>query len=210
MKAFFFSFSLSLLLIFCKASALSGVAPCEARLRGRRGAQRLHQGKAPAGSGRLGTPSVGRGRSLRAELASPGRRRLPRAVLVRGGAGCRIEGRRPTGGKGCWPRTDQTGVLAQGEGDWVPDWGLGVRGPEKIQAWQGLGGGVSEGPESVPESRMGNTGQARRVRPGFRQGEFRGRLGLREGSRAEAGALMRTWPRGISSCTGRGWWPGGR
>lgn len=92
-------------------------------------------------------------------------------------------------GRAAGPGLTKRGVLAQGEGHWVPDWGLGVRGPEKIQAWQGLGGGVSEGPESVPESRMGNTGQARRVRPGFRQGEFRGRLGLREGSRAEAGAL---------------------
>lgn len=88
MKAFFFSCFLSLLLIFCKASALRGVAPCEARLRGRRGARRIHQGKAPAESGRPGTQSVGRGRSFRAELTSPGRRRLPGALLVRGEAGC--------------------------------------------------------------------------------------------------------------------------
>ena len=104
MKAFFFSFSPSLLLIFCKASALRGVALSEARLHGRRGAQRLHQGTAPAGSGRPGPPTVGRGRSHQAELASPGGGAFPEPVWSVERAGCWDRGTR-TGRRG--------GLLAQ-------------------------------------------------------------------------------------------------
>lgn len=164
MKAFFFLACFLLLLIFSKASALRGVAPCEARLHERRGAQRIHQGKAPAESGCPGTPSVGRGRSLRAELTSPGRRRLPGALLVLGEADCWIERRGPSGGKSCWPGTGQTGSWPRERGLGP---GFGVRGPEKIQAWQRLGIGVSKDPGRALGSRTGYIGQARRIRPRF-------------------------------------------
>lgn len=161
----FFSFSPSLLLIFCKASALRGVALSEARLHGRRGAQRLHQGTAPAGSGRPGTPTVGRGRSHQAELASPGWRRLPGAGFVRG------EGWLPGLRDGDWQEGRAAGsgfakVLARGEGDLAPDLGCGsgkASGVAEI-GWRG-----ERRSRKSPGIKDGNTGKARKVRPGFRR-----------------------------------------
>ena len=165
MKAFFFSFSPSLLLIFCKASALRGVALSEARLHGRRGAQRLHQGTAPAGSGRPGPPTVGRGRSHQAELASPGWRRLPGAGLVRG-EGWLLGPRDADWQEG---RTAGSGFaqgLARGEGDLALDLGCGsgkASGVAEI-GWRG-----ERRSRKGPGIKDGNTGKARKVRPGFRR-----------------------------------------
>lgn len=158
-EGFLFSFLPSLLLIFCKAPR--GVAPSEATLRRRRGAQLLHQGTAPARSGRPGTPTAGRGRTHRAELASPGRWRLPEAGLVREEGwlpGLRDGDRRE--GRAAGP-----GLAKGGPGPGIGGVGssIGTRGPGRLQRWQRLSGGVSEDCGGALGSRIRDTGQAGKV-----------------------------------------------
>ena len=130
----------SLLLIFCKASVLRGVALREDRLftdRGESsGSTRRRRRPAVAAPGRpRPSAEVGRtGLSWRppepAPRPQPPRcQRLPGSGVLRGEGWLRGSklGDRRAGGKGCWPRTCQSPGPGWGEWDLAPDLGVGVR-----------------------------------------------------------------------------------